>query len=630
MKTGGTMKKLDGKTKDLTAENISEIRRIFPSCIREGKVDFDALRALLDKEGSLTDDKEKYSFTWTGKQQSKRIALQQNSGTLRPVRAESVDFDSTKNMIIEGDNLEALRLLLKPYSGKIKIIYIDPPYNTGNDFVYKDDFSDNLKNYVEKSGQALESNPETKGRFHSDWLSMMYPRLTLARNLLSEDGVIFVSIDDNEDHDLRMIANEVFGEENFIVQITREAIKGGSVSKFLRVTHDYVLVYAKNIDSVEFGGLESDGITLNLSDKKGPYAKGRELNKWGAGSRKEDALGMWFPIPGPNGEEVYPIRNDGSQGRWRLGKKKMLDLVKEGNAIFEKRENGSFIVYEKLRDASPRTKQFISIFKDNYINAKGTESIKSLFSTERSYFDYSKPVELVKDLILMSDTCETDIILDFFAGSGTTAHAVLEQNREDGGNRRFILIQLPEQTAEDSEAFKAGYKTIADICKERVRRVIKKIEKETKQNKLGEQKRMDLGFKVFKLDTTNIRAWDPDPKNLQASLEGAVSNMKDGRSDEDILYEILLKYGVDLTASIKAEKVDGKIIYNVGDGYLYVCLDKNLTKSVIEHIVKGVKAAQTQDKARVVFADACFKDDQDAVNAELALKKAGVEDICRI
>ena len=623
------MKKIDGKTKDLTNENILEIKRIFPSCVSEGKVDFDALHALLGKN-VVGDDKEKYSFTWTGKQQSKRMALQQNSGTLRPVRAESVDFDATKNMIIEGDNLEALRLLLNPYSGKIKMIYIDPPYNTGNDFVYKDDFSDNLKNYVEKSGQALESNPETKGRFHSDWLNMMYPRLTLARNLLTEDGVIFVSIDDNEVHDLRMIMNEIFGEENFIVQITREAIKGGSLSKFLRVTHDYVLVYAKNIDSVEFGGLESEGIILNLSDKNGPYAKGRELNKWGAGSRKEDAPGMWFPIPGPNGEEIYPIRNDGSQGRWRLGKKKMLELVKKGDAIFEKRENGSFIVYEKLRDASPRIKQFISIFKDIYINAKGTESIKNLFSTERSYFDYSKPVELVKDLILMSDTCETDIILDFFAGSGTTAHAVIDLNGEDGGNRKFILVQLPEKTQEDSEAFKAGYKTIADICKERVRRVIKKIKAESKHNKLGEKKQMDLGFKVFKLDTTNIRAWDPDPKNLQATLEGAASNIKEKRSDDDVLYEIMLKYGVDLTANVKAEKIDGRTIFNVGEGYLYVCLDKNLPKSVIEYISKSVKAANTEEKTRVVFADACFKDDQGAVNAEIALKKAGIEDIKKI
>ncbi len=641
---GETMKKMDGKTKDLTEENISEIKRIFPSCIREGKVDFEALRELLDKANIVLDEKEKYLFTWSGKQQSKRMALQQNSGTLLPRREESVDFDTTKNMIIEGDNLEAMRLLLKPYSGRIKMIYIDPPYNTGNDFVYKDDFSDNLKNYIDKSGQALESNPETKGRFHSDWLNMMYPRLKLAQNLLNDEGIIFVSIDDNEVHNLRMIMNEIFGEENLVVQLVWKKRSGGGYSNtFINNCHEYILLYSKEISKlrlIDKNKTEGELSTLyTLRDAKGIY-KRRDLRKSGTADLREDRPTMYYEVIAPDRTKIFPKRQDGRDGRWSCGNEKYLELIENGDIEFVK-NNGEWKVYTKERpyrdNGELKSEKYESIILDIATNTQGTNEMKELFPESQTIFEFPKPSNLIKHLLKMGSE-NNDIILDFFAGSGTSAHAVMNLNYEDDGKRKFILVQLPESTRkknsdgtyEESDAWKAGYKTISEITKERVRRVIKKIKSESKQNKLGEQKQIDLGFKVFKLGTSNIRAWDPDPKNLQATLEGAVSNMKDGRSDEDKLYEIMLKYGVDLTTSVKVEKIDGKTIYNVGEGYLYICLDKNLTKLVIEHITKDVKSAQTQNKARVVFADACFKDDQDAVNAEIALKKAGVEDIRRI
>ena len=362
---------LTGESKDILNENIETLKELFPEIVSEDKIDFDKFKTIFG--GEIDDSSERYSFTWPGKTQAIKESQKQSTGTLRPCKEESKNWDTTKNLYIEGDNLEVLKLLQKTYYNKIKMIYIDPPYNTGNDFVYKDDYVDNLENYLEISGQKsdgqrLTTNTESDGRYHSNWLNMMYPRLKLARNLLLDDGVIFISIDDNEVENLKKLCDEIFGEENLVCTITREAIKGGSISKNIRNVVDYVLCYSKNINFVQFGGIKTNGITLNLEDKHGKYAKGRELNKWGAGSRREDSPSMFYPIPGPNGEDVYPIRNDGSEGRWRLGKEKMFNLLKEDNAIFEKRKDGTFIVYEKLRDDSPRIKQFTNLFTEKYIN----------------------------------------------------------------------------------------------------------------------------------------------------------------------------------------------------------------------------------------------------------------------
>ncbi len=345
-----------------------------------------------------------------------------------PVLSEEAELfinnDGPMNFLIEGDNLASLQLLAKTHKGKIDFIYIDPPYNTGNkDFVYDDSFVDVTDTFR-----------------HSKWLSFMQRRLVIAKELLTQNGIIFLSIDYNEDAQLTLLMNEIFGEANYIAKITREAIKGGSKSKHIRNTNDYVLVYAKNINKVEFSGYKQEAQALNLEDEKGPYLKGRELNKWGAGSRREDAPSMFFAISGPNGEDVYPIRNDGSEGRWRLGKKKMLERVNSGDVIFEKREDGTYIVYEKIRVTKEKIKQFTTLFLNNYLNAKGGDAIKKLFGTMMSVFDYAKPVELIYDLLVMGIIKDGSIILDFFAGSGTTGHSVMKFNKDFEKQLQYILV----------------------------------------------------------------------------------------------------------------------------------------------------------------------------------------------
>lgn len=612
------IKKLDGKSLDVAEADKERLKAVFPQCFVEGKLDIDKLLSLCGEY--IDNDFEKYKFEWKGKSECLRIAGKRSTGTLRPCPEESVDFENTNNLYIEGDNLEVLKLLQTAYYRKVKMIYIDPPYNTGNDFVYEDDFKDPLAKYKEITSQTTKSNPETMGRYHTNWLNMMYPRLRLAANLLRDDGVIFISIDDNEVDNLKKICNEVFGEENFIAQITREAIKGGSQSKYIRVTHDYVLIYSKNINDVEFGGVEVEGRTLNLQDDKGAYAKGRELNKWGAGSRREDSPSMYFPIKGPNGEDVYPIRNDGTEGRWRLGKEKMHKKVSDGDVIFEKRADGTYIVYEKIRDDSNREKQFISIFKDEYINAKGTEEIKKLFQIEKSYFDYAKPVNLVNDLILMSKVSDDDIVLDFFSGSATTAHAVMQLNAEDGGKRQFIMVQLPEVTDEKSEAFKAGYKNICEIGKERIRRAGAKIKEQNAD--------VDVGFKVLKLDTSNLVKWDDTPlastdtADLFNRMDGMIESIKKGRSELDVVYEVMLKLGIPATYQVFENNLNGRKVYSIGDdGLILICLDGSNGGITPEDVTAMCELAP----AKIVAAEEAFKDDVALSNAFYISKDSGVE-----
>ena len=435
---------------------------------------------------------------------------------MKYIPEDSKNPETTENLYIEGDNLEVLKLLRQNYYGSIKMIYIDPPYNTGNDFIYNDKFSmtkeesDMQDGTISELGERYTVNKDTSNRYHANWLNMMYPRLKVAKDLLTDDGVIFISIDDNEVNNLKKTCDEVYGENNFIALITRESIKGGSVSKNLRNVTDYILIYAKQIDFIKFSGITVDGINLNLMDEKGPFAKGRELNKWGAGSRREDSPGMWFPVKGPGGIDVYPIRNDGTEGRWRLGKEKLNNLISNNDVIFEKRSDETYIIYEKIRDNSPRIKQFTNLFKDNYINSKGTEELKKIFNKERAVFDYSKPHNLIIDLIIMCNLNKGDIILDFFSGASSTAHAVMQLNAEDGGNRKFIMVQLPEETSEKSEAYKAGYKNICEIGKERIRRAGEKIKEENKDKEGIED--LDVGFKVFRVGDTNIR-WNYETVN---------------------------------------------------------------------------------------------------------------------
>lgn len=619
------MDKLKFETKSGVERNIGKIAELFPEVITESRdkdgnlvksVNFDTLKSLF--ASTVEGRAESYDFTWVGKREAMIEAGTPIRKTLRPIKADSKDWDTTQNLYIEGDNLDVLKLLTDSYLGKVKMIYIDPPYNTGNDFVYKDNFTMSQDDYEEGTERVdddgnvnFKENLATNPRFHSDWCSMMYPRLKVARNLLSDDGVIFISIDDHEQANIKKICDEIFGTGNFVAQIIREAIRGGSQSADIRKVHDYVLCYCKNRELTEFSGFEKDEVVLDLIDEKGKYAKGRELNKWGAGSRREDAPGMWFSIIGPNGVKVFPIRNDGSEGRWRLGKENMHKKVAEGDVIFEKRENGTYIAYEKIRGSKGGVKQLTTLFIEKYVNSRGTEAIKSLFKIERSLFDYAKPLELIHDLAILCDCRNEDIILDFFSGSATTAHAVMQLNAEDGGNRKFIMVQLPEKTTEDSEAYKAGYKNICEIGKERIRRAGQKIADENRMTAPD----LDTGFRVFRLDESNFKDvhFSAGQVTQMSSFDTLAENLKEDRTAEDLLYSCILEWGLPLTLTHTEETIEGKKVYVVNGGDLIACFESELPESVI-------KAIAARKPLNALFRESCFKDSPAKINNEEIFK----------
>lgn len=612
------MGKMRFETADMTERNIDKIAELFPNCVTEmrdenGKIkrgiNFEMLKQMLSSD--VVDGGERYEFTWVGKKASIVEANKLIRKTLRPCIEESKDWDATENLYIEGDNLEVLKLLQESYMGKVKMIYIDPPYNTGNDFIYADDFMRSQEEENEQMGMydedenRLFKNTDSNGRFHTDWLNMIYPRLKVARDLLTDDGVIFISIDDNEQANLKKICDEIFGERNFVTDITREAIKGGSVSKYIRNVNDYVLVYAKNINELVFEGIEVEGLELKFEDEKGKYAKGRELNKWGVGARREDSPGMWFSVPGPNGEEVFPIRNDGSEGRWRLSRENMLKLINNNDVLYEKRQNGTYIIYEKIRNDSARQKQFTNLFINQYTNSKGSEELKNLFGTSIAIFDFAKPVELIKSFLIMNCNSNKDsVILDFFSGSATTAHAVMQLNAEDGGNRKFIMVQLPEKCDEKSEAYKAGYKNICEIGKERIRRAGEKIKEE---NGLTAQN-LDVGFRVLKLADSNMKdVYYAADDYKQADLLDMVSNIKDGRTDLDLLFGCLIDWGLPLSMPYTSEQIEGCTVHTYNNGDLIACFDANIPESVVKEIAR-------RKPLRAVFRDSSFADSPAKIN----------------
>ena len=621
------MEKLDMQTPNIADKNFEILSKMFPNAVTEtinenGEVvraiDADVLRQEISC--SVVEGKdERYQFTWPDK---KKTILNTNaplSLTLRPVYGKSVNFDSTENLYIEGDNLDVLKVLQETYLGKVKMIYIDPPYNTGNDFIYNDDFAMDLTGYRlingerDDDGNRLVPNPESSGRFHTDWLNMIYSRIRLAKNLLTDDGVIFISIDDNEIDNTKKICNEIFGEANHVCTILREAIKGGSLSRNIRNVHDYVVCYAKNYDEVEFGGVEVEGLKLDKEDEHGKYAKGRELNKWGAGSRREDSPSMYYPIPGPNGEDVYPIRNDGSEGRWRLGKAKMFELLAKGDAIFEPRGDGTYIVYEKLRDDSPKQKQFTTWFSQDYINAKGTEELKSLFGLERAVFDFSKPTKLIKDLLILNNDKDC-IVMDFFSGSATTADAVMQLNAEDGGNRKFILVQWPEECEAGSIAANAGFANICEIGEKRIKLAGEKIADES----------VDTGYRVLKLDSSNMKDIYYNPSEVQQTLfDFYADNIKEDRTPEDLLFQVMLDLGVLLSSKIEETDIAGKKVFNVADGFLIACFDNNVTEET-------VKAVAEQKPYYAVFRDSSMANDSVATNFDQIFEAISPETVRKV
>ena len=573
----------------------------------------------------MEDAPEAYEFNWVGKQAARAEVLKPIKKTLRPVKEDSVDWDNTQNLYIEGDNLKVLKLLQKSYLGKVKMIYIDPPYNTGNDFVYHDDFAMSADEYAEASGAVDElgnkyiKNMDSNGRFHSDWCSMIYSRLMVARTLLSEDGVIFISIDDNEVENLRKICDEVFGESNKIAQLVIENNPRGRQSDaFFATSHEYLLCYAGNIDSATINGMslsEKQKAEYKYEDEIGRYRL-LGLRQRGVASLREDRPEMFFPIwvnPEDSSisltyvedwEEVIPKKSDGREGRWMWGKQK---CINESNRLVAKlvstRKEFDIFVKDYLnKDGEQRTRKYKTIWSEKILNNQiGTQEVKAILGGD--YMSFPKSTEYIKTII-QTGTSSSSLILDFFSGSSTTAHAVMQLNAEDGGNRQYIMVQLPEETPEDSEARKAGYNTIPDIAKERIRRAGKKIKEESPLTTAD----LDTGFRVFRLDEGNYEDVKRSPKEFkQDQLDLFLNNIKADRNDLDLLFGCMLDWGVQLSLPMTQEVVDGKTIYTVNEGDLVACFAENVSESV-------VKAMADKMPLRVIFRDSCFAQDADKIN----------------
>ncbi len=589
------MDKMKMQTTNMVDENIKRIGELFPNCLTErlndeGKpevaIDFDQLRQELSKD-IVEGPEERYQFTWPDKRNAIRLANAPTTDTLRPCRSESVDFDNTQNLYIEGDNLEVLKLLRQNYLGKVKMIYIDPPYNTGNDFVYNDDFAQSAGDYVHNSGQEdeegnrLVANTESNGRFHTDWLNMIYPRLKVAKDLLSEDGVIFISIDDHEVENLRRLCNEVFGGYNFIaILIWQKKFSRANDALYFSTMHDHIICVAKNnIMRCENGwkiGLLPRGDELPSgygnpdNDPRGPWTSVILSAKSGSSS-------LIYEIKTPSGRSCFP-----PSGRyWSCNKD-----------TFEKWRADNRIWFGKDGDGTPRKKTFLSevqsglrpntiLFQDEVgNNQEAKQETKALFDG-LGVFDGPKPVRLLYTLGKIANLNSDAIVLDFFSGSATTAHAVMQLNAEDGGNRKFIMVQLPEPTEEKSEAYKAGYKNICEIGKERIRRAGKKIKEEH-----PESIDLDTGFRVLKLDSSNMNDvfYTPEAFTQHDLFE---DNIKGDRTDEDLLFQTMIELGIELSAKIEKKSIAGKTVWSVSDGYLMACFDKDVNETTIKEIAKA-------------------------------------------
>ena len=624
---------LDGESLDIVSDNVSKLKEIFPEVITEDKIDFDKLKLILGSD--IDTDNERYSFTWPGKTQAIKESQKQSTGTLRPCKEESKNWETTKNLYIEGDNLEVLKLLQKGYYNKIKAIYIDPPYNTGNDFIYKDVYKDNLANYLEVSeqtgdGQRLTTNTETDGRFHSNWLNMMYPRLKLARNLLKNEGIIFISIDDNEVENLKKICNEIFGEENFIGQFNwYKSETPPNLSRKIKKNIEYILVYEKIINNLKYGGIQkfskSDNGLLNQTNsiKTLIFPKNivqtkldnQILRKGKYGTENYDVI-LEEDTEIKDGVFIKEVK---LTSKFKWSQNKLIEEIDKGTVISIKTKTLS-PSYEKSSYDPEVPKNFI----DKNVNVDTTENagkyLKKLFDGKK-VFDYPKPVSLIKYLFNFSQSEKSEIYLDFFSGSATTAEAIMENNYQKNKKDNFILIQIPEETDEKSEAFKAGYKNICEIGKERIRRAGEKIVEESGKNSL------DTGFKVFKLDSSNFKKWAPNYDNLEKTLDDFADNINEvDRTQEDLIYEIMLKYGIDLTLPIEEYDTGENKIYSIGFGALLICLDNKITKDITDSIIE----LASEDVSRVVFKDNGFASDADKTNIKETLRTHNIDEFITI
>ena len=652
------MDKLKMQSHDVIGSNTQKIAQLFPNCVTErlgkdGKpelaIDFEKLQAELSNE-IIAEGEERYQFTWPDKRAAIRLANTPTTMTLRPCREESVDFDNTQNLYIEGDNLDVLKVLRETYLGKVKMIYIDPPYNTGNDFVYNDDFAQSKDDFEQASGlfdeegnqtvDPMQRNTESNGRFHTDWLNMIYPRLKVARDLLTEDGVIFISIDDNELENLKQVCNEVFGGHNFLAEFPRVTKKGGKSTDTYAKNHDYVIAFCKNLTVVRISGIAHHDIGFKFKDEyyaeRGAYKLNQTLdyNTLGYVNSLDYPItinGKTFYAGGVSEEEYLERKqlNPKDGFRWRWSKELFEYGLKNGwivvsntgriytktylNASIEKVNNNYCIVF------SERTKPITTLdFTANeYSNDNSNKEITSTIG--KSMFDYVKPTSLIH-LLLKSITYQDkdSIVLDFFSGSATTAHAVMKLNAEDGGNRKFIMVQLPEKTDEKSEAYKAGYKNICEIGKERIRRAGKKIKEEAGLS----AQNLDTGFRVLKLDTSNMEDvyYTPQDFDLQTFFS---ENVKADRTSEDLLFQVMLDLGIELSAKIESKQIAGKNVHFVDDNYLAACFDHDVNESTITEIAK-------MQPIYFVMRDASAANDNVIDNFEQIFKHYSPDTNCRI
>lgn len=609
------MQKLRMKTKDIVPDNVEKIAALFPNVITEAEdekgrlfkaVDFELLRQELS-DCVVDGDRERYRLTWPGKNKAMLLANIPTTKTLRPVKEDSVDWDNTENLYIEGDNLEVLKILQESYLNKIKCIYIDPPYNTGKDFIYRDDFRQSREEYMAESGQVdddgnrLFQNTESNGRFHSDWLSMMYPRLKLARNLLRDDGVIFINIDDNEVHNLRKICDEIFGEKNFVGNIVWQKKYGpANDAKMISHTHEHIMVYAKSTDMWEPGLLPRNDKQMKAfknpdNDPRGPW-RASDL------SARTYNASCDYVIKGPTGKLFSPPPSRS----WIVNKKRFEQLLEDNRITFGADGNGrpmqKKFLSEVKKGITPETWWDRNKVGDNKI---ARYEIKALFP--ENIFDTPKPSRLLYYICRVAKVEQNDVVLDFFSGSATTAHAVMQLNAEDGGNRKYIMVQLPEPCPEDSEAYKAGFKNIAGIGKERIRRAAQKIKEETGAD-------IDYGFRVFKADSSNMKDVYYRPEELtQQQLIETVSNIKEDRTGEDLLVHVMLEWGLELSLPMEKRDVLGKEVHFVAGNSLVACFDEGVSEELVREIAK-------EKPLRVVFRDSSFVDDAARINVEELFK----------
>lgn len=625
----------EGSSMDTVAENIAKLKDLFPELITEGPegmaINVDVLKQLIGEQ-TIIEAEEKFGLNWHGKRYARQLALTPSTGTLRPHPEDSVDWDTTKNIIVEGDNLEVLKLLQKSYAGKVKLIYIDPPYNTGKDFVYPDSFQDNIRNYLELTGQVIggqqiSSNTEASGRFHTNWLNMMYPRLKLARSLLTHDGLIFVNIDDMEVHNLRHAMNDVFGEENFIANVVwQKKYTRANDAQFFSDNHDHILVFARNRENAVIL------LQPRSDDQKAAYSNPDKHPK-----------GLWkaTPLHAKSGTDTSPyvftngVRWSPPPGTFRRFSDETMARMDAGNEIWFGPDGRS----------TPARKSFLSEVKQGVTpvtiwthdevghNHEANSEVKTLVGG--GVFDNPKPTRLLRRIVQISTVPDnSDIVLDFFAGSGTTGHALYSQNTEDQGNRRYILVQLPEPLYPDNMDQKVAAEfckkqqlplNIAELTKERLRRAARKIRDENPMF-IG-----DLGFRVFKLDSTNIREWEPNRDDLPTTLDESIEHLKADRSEADILYEVLLKLGLDLCVPIEKRNIAGKDLHAIGCGVLITCLAKSITTAEVEVLGQGIvewlKYLAPAGDTTCVFRDNAFADDVAKTNLAAILEQHGIANV---